>query len=655
MAERKVFVEVAEPYLRSFCLSLRRIPHWVALCDERGRLLRVFGGKVDPAELRRLGAVRGNNWSEEARGPNVFAQALAQRKGVVVRGKGGAGEGGGSEAGGDEDGLGVDDWSAIGIPILRRGPDPEGAPRRGSSEAATPPAGAPMGAIGIFLPAGHADDKLDDALLIGMEVERHIATLIQMRARQALVEALWATDLFAIIAVDRRGVVLEANAAAARIAGLPYEEIAGRPLQDLVGPDALLELGSLKRRRLPVFSRRACTVVGGKPVDLELMTFPVADALGRIVGAVLVGTDVTEQVELRRQASELAAVKTALEGEGHHFLMAADRSGFIVEVGRGLQTLLGEGAKTILGRNLRDLAKGASTLQFERLCRQKESFSLQLEMPAREGRSAGLRALVSPVTGAGGELAGFLAICVDATEELVSRDNLRLLHRLGTTGLLASQTAHEIKNSITAIKAVAQLARLAPLEAAEIGRLFATIEKESDRLSGQLSNLLAFSRSAAHSVVPAAPEPVVAHVAELMKPGLRSRGIHFRLGIAPELPVISMDSSLMTQALLNLLLNAAQACEGTPGAKVEMSVGVDPARRELLIRIMDNGPGVDPEVEKRAFEPFFSTKPHGTGLGLTIASQIIREVHGGSLVLHRREEGGAEAEIRLAAAAAATG
>jgi signal transduction histidine kinase len=103
-----------------------------------------------------------------------------------------------------------------------------------------------------------------------------------------------------------------------------------------------------------------------------------------------------------------------------------------------------------------------------------------------------------------------------------------------------------------------------------------------------------------------------------------------------------VDPRLLKRALFNLLANAWQSAAPPP----PVTVLLDAASKEARIRVTDAGPGVPPELLERLFEPYFTTKVSGTGLGLLIARRIVEE-HGGSIEARRAPEGGLEVEIRL--------
>jgi signal transduction histidine kinase len=131
-----------------------------------------------------------------------------------------------------------------------------------------------------------------------------------------------------------------------------------------------------------------------------------------------------------------------------------------------------------------------------------------------------------------------------------------------------------------------------------------------------------------------------------MRPEAAGRGVVLRLALEDGLPAVSVDAAQIQQVLVQLLRNAIEASGGR-GGEVEIAAGRGPGGVWLEVR--DRGEGLAPEALARMFEPFFSTRENGMGMGLPVSMSIIR-AHGGDLDIHPRDGGGVVAGIRLPAA-----
>src|SRR4029077_1285947 len=132
----------------------------------------------------------------------------------------------------------------------------------------------------------------------------------------------------------------------------------------------------------------------------------------------------------------------------------------------------------------------------------------------------------------------------------------------------------------------------------------------------------------------------------LAREELAAKALRVRREEPTALPAVRADGDLICQVLLGLLANAAEAAP-TGG---EVALGAVAADGTVELAVADSGPGVPPDLRARIFEPFFTTRPHGTGLGLAVARQIV-EAHGGRLEVGEGAGGGARFTVRLPAAA----
>lgn len=205
--------------------------------------------------------------------------------------------------------------------------------------------------------------------------------------------------------------------------------------------------------------------------------------------------------------------------------------------------------------------------------------------------------------------------------------------KLASLGMLAAGVAHEIRNPLTAIKArlFTLQKRLASGSANQVDS--EVISQEINRLERIVKDVLQFARpSEPELAITPADEPL-RKIHSLLSGQLEQQQIQLRVNGATN-AAIRVDGAQMQQVLINLVQNAAEAI-GNNGT-VTLSARTDVkrlggAKQEVVIlEVADNGNGIAPEVEKRLFDPFFSTKEAGTGLGLAIASRIV-EKHGGAL------------------------
>jgi len=199
--------------------------------------------------------------------------------------------------------------------------------------------------------------------------------------------------------------------------------------------------------------------------------------------------------------------------------------------------------------------------------------------------------------------------------------------KLAAIGRLAAGIAHEVRNPLGVVRASASIVQEHFAEGDDAHRACRFIVEETDRLDGLISSLLAFARPTALALRPVPVAQVLTRAEGVAREVVAPRGATLVRREAGTLDlVVTADPELLTQLLLGLVTNAAEAV--APGGTIELRARKDEAG--VVLAVADDGAGVPPADRERVFEPFFTTKERGTGLGLAMAERIAR-AHGGAL------------------------
>jgi signal transduction histidine kinase len=222
--------------------------------------------------------------------------------------------------------------------------------------------------------------------------------------------------------------------------------------------------------------------------------------------------------------------------------------------------------------------------------------------------------------------------------ELARRD------RLAALGDVAAAFAHEVRNPLNAVSVGLQRLRaeFTPEPAAEYARFVDLMQGEVRRLNAIVEQFIGLARPLPLKLVAFDAGDLVREIGALVEGEARSAGITPRLEIAPAVGEIVADRDHIKQVVLNLALNAVQAMS----AGGVLTLAVTGGRDRAIITVSDTGPGIAPEVLPRIFDPYFTTKRTGLGLGLTIARRIT-EAHGGTIEASSDPGHGARFRITL--------
>jgi len=237
----------------------------------------------------------------------------------------------------------------------------------------------------------------------------------------------------------------------------------------------------------------------------------------------------------------------------------------------------------------------------------------------------------------GEQVKGLLILGEDVTDAVRLEDSLLKTERLAAVGRIAAKITHEVRNPLSSIALNTEMLQeeldveKPALEA--IRPLLQSIIREVERLHAITEDYLKFAKMPASKTGRLNLNRILTNLGEFYRAEMNQKGISLRLDLADEDPIVRGDENQFVQVVHNLIKNAIEAM-GEGGA-LELKTESDAEHHRLMVR--DTGPGVPETVADRIFEPFFSTKPEGTGLGLALAQQIVTDM--GGRIRYLREEG----------------
>jgi two-component system, LuxR family, sensor kinase FixL len=268
----------------------------------------------------------------------------------------------------------------------------------------------------------------------------------------------------------------------------------------------------------------------------------------------------------------------------------------------------------------------------------------------------------TPVLDSAGNLIGYRGTDTDVTarkqaeaESLRQRVELAHVARVSTMGELAASVAHELNQPLGAILANAEAADLFlnqdPPALDELREILVDIRKDDERASEVILRMRNLLRKHELERLPLKLNSVVEDVLQVVSGDAALRKMAISADLAPALPKILGDRVHLQQVLINLILNGMDAMAGEPRERRRLSVRTRHiADGAVELAVIDSGPGIAPDKLPRVFEPFYTTKPNGMGMGLSISRTII-EAHRGRIWAENNASGGATFHVTLPGAA----
>jgi PAS domain S-box-containing protein len=382
--------------------------------------------------------------------------------------------------------------------------------------------------------------------------------------------------------------------------------------------------------------------------DVALLT-----TVGNQLGVAIENSQLMQR--LQRSVSEMGAMRRFSESVLHDMtngLVVVDRDGKVRLLNRAGESLLGRKEKDVLDTSVEDLlGRGARVV--------RDSMERELAYPSEEilvrrdgGESLPLGMSVSPWRGEGGRVNGAVVMLRDLSREKELEEERTRLDRLALLGEWSAVMAHEIRNPLAGMAAGIQHLLTKFPEEDERYDALRRIQKEEERVSRTIDDILLISRPPRLNLAACDIRAILSDVVDQRREKAADRGVEITEEYGGDLGDLRADRSRLEQAFSNLVANAIEAMPNGGQLRIDVrerlappgSAEVDEDSVEVVI--LDTGIGISQDELSKILDPFFTTKPGGTGLGLPIAQRIIGE-HGGQLSINSTEGEGTTVVVRL--------
>ncbi|RPH75406.1 MAG: HAMP domain-containing protein, partial [Candidatus Rokuibacteriota bacterium] len=505
--------------------------------------------------------------------------------------------------------------------------------------------------------AAHSARPESVGLLLPGEVDRRAAATVDPLVQETRTETGEVIDDFAVVVLagqQKWGVVrvgMSRQRTEALISRTRWELGGLTVLTLLLGGLAAALVARRISRPMQQLAEGAAAISRG---ELDLRVEPTTDdEIGRLALAFNhMASQLRQQrtaleganAELRQRLNELADLKSYTDNilaSLTNGIVTVDLDGRVVTLNPAAEMMTGFFAGEVIGRYCTEVFARTAELGeilMETIATRSASPGVAVTLHRRNGRTLAVEISAAPLKAGEGKDLGVIAAIRDLTvmRELESR--LRRSDRLAALGELAAGLAHEIKNPLTSLMTFSRhLPRRFDDEHFR-ARFQSVVPRELERINGIVEGLLELARPARINFTAVRLPAPLERAAELYAQEMESRGVQVTRDYARDLPAVWVDAEAVYQALVNLVRNALDAMPS--GGKLTLRAGwsdehhgVRPGlagARRVRVEIEDTGIGIPGADADRVFNPFFSTKTGGTGLGLALTHKIIED-HGGSI------------------------
>jgi len=472
---------------------------------------------------------------------------------------------------------------------------------------------------------------------IGLTLERKYSeeALREREERLSLFRALIEQSNDAVFVTDpATGRFLDVNERACKDMGYSRQEMLALRVPDIVIAFSDPEVWD---RQVDELRNKGYLIIEGRQKRKDGSTFPVEANVKHILHdqreyIVAVVRDITERKEAEEELARLvAAVESTAEG-----VVITDPEGAIMYVNPAFEQITGYSRADAAGKYFYtldgqdpDAGTGGGPYQgIWKKLRAGKMWSGRLESIKKDGTPYQEEVTMAPVRSPSGEITNYVAVKRDITEKLRLESVAEAVNTMNNIGYIFSGIRHEIGNPVNSMKTALSVLR-GKLDSASTDTVREYIDRamaEVSRLEYLLKALKNFNMYETPDLKKIQIDPFIRIFMSLTAGDFEKKGIRLELDISPQVEYAYADPRALQQVLLNIMTNAGDALEGRPEPKIMITIMR--MGNTVLIRVSDNGCGISEKQQKELFMPFYTTKAHGTGLGLMIARKMLSRMNG---------------------------
>jgi PAS domain S-box-containing protein len=464
----------------------------------------------------------------------------------------------------------------------------------------------------------------------------------------------------AILTADKRWRVNAFNEGAEELLGYSADQVLGKPLVRLLKGKSS-ELARLKRQLGAAVDPQTIETLmlgkGQREIPARLSASILKDAAGQHDGFVAICHDLRPIRHLQTEMELKDQFFASILRNSADAILTLDRQERITSWNKGAEAIFGYTEEEMMGKSLELLMpehlKQQKELEKISVVTRKEGFlrSYHTQRVTKDGQTIDVLFTRTAIRDGTGELIGYSSVLKNVTEQKLLDRHLAQMEKLSAIGEIAAGLAHEIKNPLAGIKGAIEIIRDSLTPNHPHRQVLAEVLSEVARIDRSVMNLLSYSKPKQPDFLKVNLVRLIKNVLSFLQKMADAKSIQLHL-IAPcEVPLITGDEHELKQLFVNLILNSLEAIEREGNVWVRVRCEFD---SHVRVEIADDGVGIPPEQLSKIFLPFFTSKKHGTGLGLATCKRIVSN-HGGSIRVDSAPGKGAQFAIELALNSSAPG
>jgi PAS domain S-box-containing protein len=444
----------------------------------------------------------------------------------------------------------------------------------------------------------------------------------------------------AIFTTDPNGIITSSSHGAESLLGLFPNKANGLSIESFFSGGAAVAaelLGLVKKEGRIRNYLTEFIATNGRRISVSISASAFKNTRGEIAATLIVAHNLTE---MRKLEDELAAKNRFMANilqDSADAIITLDPEDIITSWNKGAEAIFGYTEQEVVGKSLNviiptDLQEAKELARIgEKIRSQGVVNSYQTERTTKDGRRIQVIFTRTAIRNDSGRLIGSSAVLKDVTTYRNLERQLADAEHLATLGELSAGLAHEIKNPLAGIKGAIEVIRDSIPVTDAHREILGDVVHQVNRIDLIVRDLLNYAKPKPPSHLDINLSETMQRILAMVRKTSKHDSLSIQVHRLTDIPGFTGDETQLEQVILNLLLNAQ--CAMPRGGMIQIRFSHDPSEAAVRIEVEDNGPGIPEEVRKKLFQPFFTTRTDGTGLGLATSMKNV-QYHGGSIEVH---------------------